>query len=105
MNEIEKEELCPKCGYRVHPCLPCEEVIALNTEDTEEYLRGWTIPVLDHGYVRLIDWFGTDGRICEAAEYHTNRQVKVTTPTRNLFPTYGRINIPVRLSNAVLRLI
>ena len=30
-------------------------------------LRGWTIPVLDYGYVRLVDWFGTDGRICESA--------------------------------------
>ena len=67
MNEIEKEELCSKCGYPVHPCLPCEEVIALNAEDTEEDLKGWTIPVLDHGYVRLVDWFGTDERICEAA--------------------------------------
>ena len=31
----ETEELCERCGYPVHPCLPCEEVIALN-EDFEE---------------------------------------------------------------------
>lgn len=30
-------------------------------------LIGWTIPVLDHGFVRLVDWMGTDGRIVEAA--------------------------------------
>jgi thymidylate synthase (FAD) len=30
-------------------------------------LKGWTIPVLDKGYVRLIDWMGTDERIVEAA--------------------------------------
>jgi thymidylate synthase (FAD) len=29
--------------------------------------KGYTIPVLDHGYVRLIDWMGTDKRILEAA--------------------------------------
>lgn len=29
--------------------------------------KGWTIPVLDKGYVRLIDHLGTDERICEAA--------------------------------------
>jgi thymidylate synthase (FAD) len=30
-------------------------------------LIGWTIPVLDHGFVRLIDWMGSDERIVEAA--------------------------------------
>lgn len=30
-------------------------------------LKGWTIPVLDHGYVRLVDWMGDDKRIVEAA--------------------------------------
>lgn len=29
--------------------------------------KGHTIDVLDHGYVRLIDWMGTDKRIVEAA--------------------------------------
>lgn len=29
--------------------------------------KGYTIPVLDHGYVRYIDHMGTDQRICEAA--------------------------------------
>jgi thymidylate synthase (FAD) len=29
--------------------------------------KGYTINVLDHGYVRLIDWMGDDQRICEAA--------------------------------------
>ena len=29
--------------------------------------KGKTISVLDHGYVRLIDWMGTDERIVEAA--------------------------------------
>jgi len=28
---------------------------------------GWTIKVHDHGFVRLIDWMGTDRRIVEAA--------------------------------------
>lgn len=35
--------------------------------NNEVELKGWEIPVLDHGYVRLIDWMGTDERICEAA--------------------------------------
>jgi thymidylate synthase (FAD) len=30
-------------------------------------LVGWTIPVLDHGFVRLIDWMGDDQRIVEFA--------------------------------------
>lgn len=38
----------------------------MNNADREN-LKGWTIPVLDHGYVRLIDWMGTDERIVEAA--------------------------------------
>lgn len=29
--------------------------------------KGYTIPVLDYGYVRLIDWMGDDKRIVEAA--------------------------------------
>ncbi len=29
--------------------------------------KGTTIDVLDHGFVRLVDWFGSDERICEAA--------------------------------------
>ena len=29
--------------------------------------KGHTIPVLDKGFVRLIDWMGSDERICEAA--------------------------------------
>jgi len=29
--------------------------------------KGYTIPVLDHGYVRYIDHMGTDLRVCEAA--------------------------------------
>ena len=35
--------------------------------NSKEHLKGWTIPVLDHGFVRLIDWMGTDERVCEAA--------------------------------------
>lgn len=30
-------------------------------------LKGWTLPVLDRGYVRLIDWLGDDQRIVETA--------------------------------------
>lgn len=115
--------ICANCGYPAHPCLPCEEVIALNREDEDLSLvtnrhynmarealgevhrfkkpdgsecgwvevqnaikalaflyadlehatknrpldRGFTIPVLDHGYVRYIDHMGSDERICEAA--------------------------------------
>jgi len=125
-KETEDEEsLCPTCGYRVHPCLPCEEVIALNRDDeledlplitnrhyntahevlgkvyrvktdpsneypeigcvevqnavkivanlcadvehNREKLKGLTIPVLDKGYCRLIDYMGSDKRICESA--------------------------------------
>jgi len=29
-------EFCVNCGYSIHPNLPCEEIIALNTEDTDE---------------------------------------------------------------------
>jgi len=29
--------------------------------------KGYTIPILDHGYVRYIDHMGSDERICEAA--------------------------------------
>ena len=57
-------ELCPKCGLAVHPNLPCEEMIALYNSNE---LKGWTIPVLDQGFVRLIDFYGSDQRICEAA--------------------------------------
>ena len=32
-----------------------------------EIKKGQTIPVLDKGFVRLIDWMGNDERICEAA--------------------------------------
>ena len=40
---------------------------------TEKIEKGFTIPVLDHGYVRLVDWMGTDQRIVEAARisYHS----------------------------------
>ena len=35
--------------------------------------KGYTIPVLDKGYVRLIDWMGDDAAILEAARisYHS----------------------------------
>lgn len=36
-------------------------------ENNKEKLAGWTIPVLDKGYVRLIDWMGDDRRILEFA--------------------------------------
>jgi len=36
----------------------------MNKENIE---NGYTIPVLDHGFVRYIDHMGTDIRICEAA--------------------------------------
>lgn len=35
--------------------------------------RGHTIPVLDHGYVKLIDWMGTDESIVEAARMSTGK--------------------------------
>ncbi len=34
---------------------------------TKQELIGKTIPVLDHGFVRLVDWMGDDSRIVEAA--------------------------------------
>lgn len=37
------------------------------TTSSKENLKGWTIPVLDNGYVRLIDWMGDDRRILEFA--------------------------------------
>lgn len=36
-------------------------------------LRGHTIPVHNHGFVRLIDWMGTDRDIVEAARVSYNR--------------------------------
>ncbi len=34
------DEICPKCNCPVHPCLPCEEVVLLNGNHTdEEYNR------------------------------------------------------------------
>lgn len=35
--------------------------------ENNEELKGWTIPVLDKGYVRLIDWHGSDQRVLEFA--------------------------------------
>lgn len=29
-------KICVNCGYPIHPNLPCEEIIALNTEDMDE---------------------------------------------------------------------
>lgn len=37
------------------------------TNRNERLESGYTIPVLDHGFVRYIDHMGTDLRICEAA--------------------------------------
>jgi len=39
----------------------------INSTPNKENLKGWTIPVLDKGYVRLIDWMGSDQRILEFA--------------------------------------
>ena len=131
MKKKQKLELCENCGYPCHPCLPCEEVIALNREDEdlplltnrhynmahaalgdthrfklpdgsecgwvevqnavktlaflyadkefhEKYkplMRGFTIPVLDHGFVRYIDHMGSDERICEGTKHGTTTQV------------------------------
>lgn len=47
-----------------YPNLPCEEVVSLNNHSME---KGFTIPVLDYGFVRYIDHMGSDQRICEAA--------------------------------------
>jgi thymidylate synthase (FAD) len=44
-----------------------KNVVEFMETNKQEKLIGWTIPVLDHGFVRLIDWMGTDSRICEAA--------------------------------------
>lgn len=33
----------------------------------KDKLKGWEIPVLDHGFVRLVDWMGDDSRIVESA--------------------------------------
>ena len=38
--------------------------------------KGFTIPVLDKGYVRLIDWSGSDQRIVEAARISYNSPSK-----------------------------
>jgi thymidylate synthase (FAD) len=35
--------------------------------------KGHNIPLLDHGYVKLIDWMGTDETIVEAARMSTGR--------------------------------
>ena len=34
---------------------------------------GWTIDVLDHGYVKLVDFMGSDAKIVEAARISTGR--------------------------------
>jgi thymidylate synthase (FAD) len=38
--------------------------------------KGTTIKVLDHGYVRLVDWMGSDQRIVEAARISYNSPSK-----------------------------
>jgi thymidylate synthase (FAD) len=44
-----------------------EDLLSVCKEVITPKLKGWTIPVLDHGFVRLIDWMGDDTRITEAA--------------------------------------
>lgn len=51
-------------GYEISQ--PFQRIKNMNVKNKEE-LKGWTIPVLDHGFVRLVDWMGTDERIVEAA--------------------------------------
>lgn len=59
----KQKRLC-KCGLEPHPNVPCEEANLFNNDHIQ---KGYTVNVLDKGFVRLIDWMGTDERICEAA--------------------------------------
>lgn len=44
--------------------------------ENKRSLRGITYTVLDKGYVKLVDWFGTDERIVEAARVSYNSSSK-----------------------------
>jgi thymidylate synthase len=42
MNEEKKrleDGLCPRCGLPIHPCIPCEEIIAYNNHTDSEYIQ------------------------------------------------------------------
>jgi thymidylate synthase (FAD) len=62
-NNNDQRRLCNTCNQPVHPNVPCEEANILDSTMN----KGYTIPVLDHGFVRYVDSMGSDERIVEAA--------------------------------------
>lgn len=52
-------------------------------EDIEK-MKGKTIKVLNHGFVRLVDWMGSDERIEDAARVSYGDGTRKTSDTRNL---------------------
>ena len=45
------ESLCEKCGFPMHPCMPCEEVVAFYNHVDEEYFRLINL-ILENGKVK-----------------------------------------------------
>lgn len=54
--------------------------------DTLDDMLGWQLPVLDHGFIRVIDYMGNDQAIEEAA------RLSYGAGTRNVSATKGLIN-------------
>lgn len=49
-----------------------------------EELRGKRFPVLDHGFVSLIDWMGSDADVCAAARISYGKGTKSVSQDRDL---------------------
>lgn len=44
-----EEELCPNCNCPIHPCMPCEEVVMLNGNHTDDTYKDLLKLILDDG--------------------------------------------------------
>lgn len=49
MKHYKPEDLCPKCNSPIHPCLPCEEVVMLNGNHTDDTYKDLLKLILDEG--------------------------------------------------------
>lgn len=59
------------------------ELVRANSEELNKIL-GWAFPVLDHGFVRVIDYMGDDEAIVQAARVSYTRGTKQTQDTKGL---------------------
>lgn len=85
LDEDSGDELCEKCGFPIHPCLPCEEIAAMYNGVDQEYF-GLLHEILQNGRLKRnrtgIDTIGVFGA---QAKFDVNMDAFPILTTKKIF--------------------